>query len=61
MTELIIYTEHYQNKIDLMMSEIADEFETPISIQSSAATSKSIDKYWLGVNGEEVVPGTMDI
>ena len=43
------------------MSDMADEFEILISNQTTTANSKSIDKYWLAVNGEEVVPGTMDI
>ena len=55
MTEIIIYTPHYQNKNDLLMSEMADEFETLISNQTTTANSKSIDKYCLAVNGEEGV------
>ena len=59
--EIKIYSSHYQNKIDLKMQEIAEEFITTISNQSSAATSKLIDKYWLAVNEEEAVMGTIGV
>lgn len=59
--EINIYSSHYQNKIDLKMQEIAEEFITTISNQSSAATSKLIDKYWLAVNEEEAVMGTIGV
>ena len=59
--EINIYSSHYQNKIDLKMQEIAEEFITTISNQSSAATSKLIDKYWLAVNEEETVMGTIGV
>lgn len=59
--EINIYSSHYQNKIDLKMQEITEEFITTISNQSSAATSKLIDKYWLAVNEEEAVMGTIGV
>jgi GNAT superfamily N-acetyltransferase len=60
MVEIKVYSKDNQNDIDKMLSEIADEFDIPISSQSASTTAKLIDEYWVALNSKEVI-GTIGV
>jgi GNAT superfamily N-acetyltransferase len=60
MIEIKVYSNDNQNDIDKMLSEIANEFDIPISNQSASTTAKLIDEYWVALNGNEVI-GTVGV
>lgn len=60
MIKIRTYSSNNQKDIDKMLSEIANEFDIPISNQSASTTAKLIDEYWVALNDNEVI-GTIGI
>ncbi|MFK8105166.1 MAG: GNAT family N-acetyltransferase [Saprospiraceae bacterium] len=64
MVKIIPFQTKYQAKVNLLLVEIAKEFQDPISTPSpspsTTAISKVLDNYWIALEGEVVV-GTVAI
>lgn len=55
MIKIVLYDDKYKERIDLMLTSIANEFENPI--RSPLKNKKTIlpDPYWVALKGVEVV------
>ena len=54
------YRPVYQSEIDLMINDIANEFELPISNRNKPTYKLLYDKYWIAFDKSEIV-GTAGI
>ncbi len=53
------FTEVYQNGIDKLIHDIANEFEAPIST-TNKSTQQALDKYWVALHQMEII-GTIGL
>ncbi len=60
MVKIIPFQIKYQEKVNLLLAEIAKEFPNPILSPSTKHKNTTIDKYWIALQGELVV-GTIAI
>lgn len=60
MVRIIPFEENHQTEINLLLTEIASEFNKPISSTNSTATIASFDQYWMALKDDKII-GTIAI
>ncbi len=60
MIKIIGYDDVYQEGVEVMMNEIAAEFEEPIISRAKHKKQTTLDSYWIALNATEVV-GTVGV
>lgn len=60
MIKIIPFQKEYQDRVNLLIDEIAKEFPYPISLPYPNAKNKLLDRYWVALEGDMVI-GTIAI